>query len=111
MLKAFEALVTVIVRASSARVDRGGRHVPGGRVGELGVDLVAHEPRVVVEDDRRETLELVTREDVPGRVLRVAQEQHAGTGPECVAQPGRGRARLRRGAGPAPALDRRGARR
>ena len=33
------------------------------------------------------TLELVPAEDVPRRVVRMAQEQHAGAGPELVAQP------------------------
>ena len=57
--------------------ERGERDVPVRRVDELGVDLVADDGEVVAGGDLGEPLQLGPGEHVPGRVVRVAQQQEA----------------------------------
>lgn len=57
-------------------VERGERDVAVRFVGQLGVDLVAEHEQVVAPRDRRDLGELVPREDPPGRVVWVDQQEH-----------------------------------
>ena len=79
MLKALVADVSVTVRAASGRIECSDGDVGGGRVDEVGVDLVADDEEVVLLGQPGQLFQLGGGEDVAGRVLRVAE--HEGPAP------------------------------
>ena len=108
-MNAFDADVTVTVRAatSAPSAANGTCRAAGG---QLGVDLVADDGQVVAGGDLGELLQLGPGEHVPGRVVRVAEQQQAGRlgrsragGQLVVVEPPRAVDELR----PAPATTRR----
>jgi hypothetical protein len=75
MLNAFEAAVSVIVRASISRESEANGTCRWPGVDEVLVDLVGDDPPVALERERGERLELVAAERAAGRVVRIAEQE------------------------------------
>ena len=86
-MNAFEADVTVIVRAATSATERRERHVVVAGVDELGVDLVADDDEIVLGGELGNPLQLGSLEHSARRVLRMAEDPQPGSLPagDCAA--------------------------